>query len=95
MTGVPALTAPPEVQVGWAITCLRDNRLYGWYEIAGAAGFVNCSRDGRIATRIDGVVVEHSTVEDAALRLAGRENAMSALMQRERERLEIQREARG
>ena len=66
----PALTAPPEAQIGWAITCLRDNHLYGWHEIAGTAGFVNCSRDGGVATRINGAVEQHRTVEDAALRIS-------------------------
>ena len=64
------MTASPEDQIGWAITCLRDNHMWGWHEIGGTAGFVNCSRDGGVATRVYGAVMEHSTVEDAALRIA-------------------------
>lgn len=70
-TSPPPLTAPAEDQIAWSIACLRDNHLYGWHEIGGTEGFVNCSRDGRIATRAGGIVVEHSTVGDAALRMAG------------------------
>jgi hypothetical protein len=43
----------------------------GWHEIAGTSGsFVDCLRDGQIATRTGGTVRRHSSIEDAALRIA-------------------------
>ncbi|MBO0813567.1 MAG: hypothetical protein J2P30_00200 [Actinobacteria bacterium] len=69
-TSPPPRTEPPEVLIGWAITCMRENHVRGWHEIAGTGGFADCLPDGSVATRIGGLVEQHGTVESAALRLA-------------------------
>lgn len=63
----------PEVAADFAINCLLDNRNWGWHELAGIRGHVAVFPDGskKVATRIDGVVVHHRTVEEATNRLLG------------------------
>jgi hypothetical protein len=60
---------PPEAGIDRAIECLSENRDWGWKEIAGVYGYVAAFPDGQLATRVDGVVFHHKTIEDATDRL--------------------------
>jgi hypothetical protein len=65
----------PEYAVDRCIEALIDNLRRGWYEIAGTYGFVavfpqhDPSAELDIATRINGVVKHHATIEEATDRL--------------------------
>jgi hypothetical protein len=59
--------------IDYAIECLIENHNWGWKELAGVRGHVAVFPDGKksIATRINGVVVHHGTIEEATDRLLG------------------------
>lgn len=59
----------PEVAVDKAIECLIENRNWGWKELAGITGHIAVFPDGQIATRINGAVQHHKTIEEATDRL--------------------------
>jgi hypothetical protein len=60
-----------EDSVDFAIECLIENRNFGWKELAGIDGHVAVFPDGQIATRINGKVIHHRSIEDATDRLVG------------------------
>jgi hypothetical protein len=66
---------PPEAGIDRAINALIENRRRGWYEIAGTYGYVavfpknNLEAPLDIATRVDGIVVHHKSIEEATDRL--------------------------
>lgn len=55
--------------VDHAIECLIENGNWGWKELAGIDGHVAVFPDGKIATRINGAVKHHDTIENATDRL--------------------------
>jgi len=58
-----------EDSVDRAIDALIENRNFGWKELAGINGLVAVFPDGQIATRIEGRIRHHETIEDATDRL--------------------------
>jgi hypothetical protein len=46
-----------------------ENRDWGWKEIAGIVGHVAAFPDGQLATRINGEVEHHESIESATDRL--------------------------
>jgi hypothetical protein len=60
---------PPEAGIDRAIECLIENRDWGWHEIAGIKGHIAAFPNGQLATRINGVIKHHQTIEDATDRL--------------------------
>jgi hypothetical protein len=62
---------PPDMEdsVDRAIECLIENHNWGWKELAGINGLVAVFPDGQIATRIEGRIRHHKTIEDATDRL--------------------------
>jgi hypothetical protein len=60
---------PPEDSIDRAIECLMENRDWGWKEIAAITGLVAAFPDGKLATRVDGEIQHHESIEDATDRL--------------------------
>jgi hypothetical protein len=60
---------PPEAGIDRAIECLMEDRNWGWHEIAGIVGVVAAFPDGKLATRINGEVQHHQSIESATDRL--------------------------
>lgn len=58
-----------EDSVDRAIECLIENQNFGWKELAGIEGCVAVFPGGQIATRIQGKVKHHDTIESATDRL--------------------------
>lgn len=61
-----------EDSIDRAIECLAENHNWGWKELAGHPNrHVAVFPDGKIATRVEGRVVHHDTIEDATDRIMG------------------------
>ena len=58
-----------EDSVDHAIECLIENNNFGWKELAGIDGHVAVFPGGEIATRVNGRVKHHDTIESATDRL--------------------------
>ena len=60
---------PPESGIDRAIECLIENHTYGWQSIAGVEGVIAVFPSGQIATRVQGAMKHHRTIEEASDRL--------------------------